>query len=358
MTLDGAHGPCRPSAAIRSRPPSRSWQRARDGSTWWTWTSPSRAWRATSTSSRRSPALPVSVQASGGIVTRRQVEALLDAGATRVVLGLGARWRRATLPRRDLRRGERLVIGIEEDAGRIRSRGRAPVDLPLVETLGWVVAAGASAFLVTSVRRVGDLGGPDLELVRRVVRARAARCSRRAGSRPSTTSLALRAAGAVGAVVGTAALDGSLDLVGGARRARPDVRGDRGLDSPPHGVPHRPRRPVRRELNEHPLDDAALLARALRDASRAGLRGRPARGRAARADRRGEARVAVAPARSRTARTPIAQARAYEARGRRGGLGAHRAAPFPRLARRSRSGAASRVDLRCCARTSSCTRPR
>jgi phosphoribosylformimino-5-aminoimidazole carboxamide ribonucleotide (ProFAR) isomerase len=80
-----------------------------------------------------------------------------------------------------------------------------------METLGWVVAAGASALLVTSVNRVSDRGGPDVELVRRVVRT--GRPVVAAGGIGSLDDLrALRAAGAVGAVVGTAVLDGSLDL--------------------------------------------------------------------------------------------------------------------------------------------------
>jgi phosphoribosylformimino-5-aminoimidazole carboxamide ribonucleotide (ProFAR) isomerase len=107
--------------------------------------------------------------------------------------------------------GPRLVIGIEAYEGRIRSRGRDPVDLPLVETLGWLVAAGASSLLVTSVDRVGRRSGPDLELIRRVVRA--GRPVLAAGGVASIADLhALRAAGAAGAVVGSAALDGSLDL--------------------------------------------------------------------------------------------------------------------------------------------------
>ncbi len=80
-----------------------------------------------------------------------------------------------------------------------------------METLGWVVPAGASALLVTSVERVGERTGPDVELVRRVVRA--GRPVLSAGGVASLADLHdLRAAGAVGAVVGRAAIDGSLDL--------------------------------------------------------------------------------------------------------------------------------------------------
>ena len=36
--------------------------------------------------------------------------------------------------------GERLAIGVEIDGGRVRSRGRRAVDLPLAETLAWLPA--------------------------------------------------------------------------------------------------------------------------------------------------------------------------------------------------------------------------
>jgi phosphoribosylformimino-5-aminoimidazole carboxamide ribonucleotide (ProFAR) isomerase len=95
--------------------------------------------------------------------------------------------------------------------GRIRSRGLNPVDLPLMETLGWVVSADARLLLVTAVDRVGARAGPDLELVRRALRA--GRPVLAAGGIGSVADLRdLRAAGAAGAVVGSAALDGSLDL--------------------------------------------------------------------------------------------------------------------------------------------------
>jgi phosphoribosylformimino-5-aminoimidazole carboxamide ribotide isomerase len=107
------------------------------------------------------------------------------------------------------------VIGIEVDGGRIRARGAGRPDdsegLDLMSTLGWLHAAGAPAFLVTSIDRVGGLDGPDVDLVRRV--ARAGRPTFAAGGVRSIEDLrALRAAGAAGAVVGRAALEGRIDL--------------------------------------------------------------------------------------------------------------------------------------------------
>jgi phosphoribosylformimino-5-aminoimidazole carboxamide ribotide isomerase len=143
--------------------------------------------------------------------TADQVQVLFEAGATRVVLGSAALADEPTTTMLLSAEGSRLVVGIEVNEGRIRSRGRDPVDLPLMETLGWVVSAGASELLVTSLAKVGERAGPDLELVGRVVRA--GRPVLAAGGIASIADLHdLRAAGAVGAIVGTATLEGSLDL--------------------------------------------------------------------------------------------------------------------------------------------------
>ena len=157
-------------------------------------------------------ALDASVQAGGGVRTEGHVRALRSAGAARVVLGSAALVDEALTRALLASEGPSLVVGIEiGDQGRIRSRGIDPVDLPLMETLGWLVPAVPSAFLVTAVARVGSTLGPDVASVRRVVRA--GRPVFAAGGIGSLDDLrALRAAGAAGAVVGRAALEGSLDL--------------------------------------------------------------------------------------------------------------------------------------------------
>lgn len=155
--------------------------------------------------------LPVSVQAAGGVSGPDDVRALLEVGATRVVLGSAALADEAAATALLSGEGPALVIGIEVDGGRIRSRGRPSVDLPLMETLGWVVSAGAALILVTSVDRVGGRAGPDIELVKRV--SRAGRPVLAAGGIATVEDLRdLRATGAAGAVVGSAWIEGSLDL--------------------------------------------------------------------------------------------------------------------------------------------------
>ena len=154
----------------------------------------------------------IRVQASGGVRTAADVDELRRAGAARVVLSSAALADedavRALVD--DVTPGE-LVVGIEVAEGRIRSRGVDPVDLDLMSTLGWLRACGARSFLVTAVTRVGTGAGPDLELIRRVARRGVETFA--AGGIASLEDLrAVREAGAVGAVIGRAAVEGRIDL--------------------------------------------------------------------------------------------------------------------------------------------------
>jgi phosphoribosylformimino-5-aminoimidazole carboxamide ribotide isomerase len=151
------------------------------------------------------------VQASGGVRTAEQVEALRALGASRVVVASAALADEEAVTKIIARsRPGETVVGIEVADGRIRGRG-AEIDLELASTLGWLRTAGAERLLVTAVDRVATVEGPDTALVRRAARAGLPVLA--AGGIRSLADLeAVRAAGAEGAVVGRSALEGRLDL--------------------------------------------------------------------------------------------------------------------------------------------------
>ncbi|MGZ8618243.1 MAG: 1-(5-phosphoribosyl)-5-[(5-phosphoribosylamino)methylideneamino]imidazole-4-carboxamide isomerase [Actinomycetota bacterium] len=156
-------------------------------------------------------ALGAGVQAAGAIVEDRQISAVLEAGARRVVLGSAALLDLDEAARLIERYGDRLVIGIEVDRDRIRARGRRTTDLPLLQTLSAVYAAGAARIVITSVRRVSTMSGPDVGAL--AIAVRLGLPSIAAGGIASIDDLeAVRDAGAEGAIVGRAALEGRLDL--------------------------------------------------------------------------------------------------------------------------------------------------
>ena len=106
--------------------------------------------------------LGVPVQASGGVTSPAQVEAMLEAGADRVVVGSAALAFRDAVESmiRDL--GDRVALGVEADGPTIRPRGRG-TELPLWDTLQWLATLPVPRYVFTEVGRVSSLAGPDLD---------------------------------------------------------------------------------------------------------------------------------------------------------------------------------------------------
>jgi phosphoribosyl isomerase A len=153
----------------------------------------------------------VRIQCSGGVRDRASVDRLLIAGADRVVLSSSALDQPDRVWKLVSDVGDRLVVGVEVADGRIWPRGEDGAELDLGATLDELVSGGAPSLLVTALDRVGGLGGPDLHLIRRVVSTGMPVVA--AGGVRSTVDLrAVRDAGAVGAVVGRAAIEGGVSL--------------------------------------------------------------------------------------------------------------------------------------------------
>ncbi len=106
--------------------------------------------------------LGVPVQASGGVRSADQVDALLARGAERVVLGSAALAARDEAEELVRTFGDRLVVGIEADGPTVRPRG-TDAELPLWDLLVWLARVEVQRYLFTEVGRVGGLEGPDLD---------------------------------------------------------------------------------------------------------------------------------------------------------------------------------------------------
>ncbi|HEY0416085.1 MAG TPA: HisA/HisF-related TIM barrel protein [Gaiellaceae bacterium] len=151
---------------------------------------------------RRVAALGVPVQASGGIRSRADADALLDAGADRVVVGTAA-W---PDPEPWLDLGEALVLAVDVRDGVVRTAGWTAAG-----ELAWedaVERARGARILLTAIDRDGTLAGPDLALVGEAT-ARGARVLAAGGVRSPADVAALARAGAEAAVVGRALLAGA-----------------------------------------------------------------------------------------------------------------------------------------------------
>jgi phosphoribosyl isomerase A len=152
---------------------------------------------------------PASVQASGGIRSVADAETLVRAGASRVVVGTAA-W--TLLDELVASLGDRLVVALDVREGVVRTRGWTEEGLALDEAIDRCVLAGASRLLCTAIERDGTLEGPDVELVRRVVERSRLPVLAAGGIGSDEDIDALEHAGAEGAVVGRALLEGRLEL--------------------------------------------------------------------------------------------------------------------------------------------------
>jgi phosphoribosylformimino-5-aminoimidazole carboxamide ribonucleotide (ProFAR) isomerase len=148
------------------------------------------------------------------VTSASQVDALLSAGATRVVLGSAAlAYRDAT---RDLMgaMGERLVVAIEAEGPTIRPRGRGGRELPLWDTLQWLAELDVARFLFVEVGRVGEMAGPDLDGIWALATHTGRPVLASGGIRhlEDLRAIAGLGPGVEGAVVGRALYEGDLDL--------------------------------------------------------------------------------------------------------------------------------------------------
>ena len=154
-------------------------------------------------------ASPVPVQASGGIRSVADAEALIGAGAERVVVGTAA-W--TLLDELVAALGERLVVALDVRDGVVRTRGWTQGSLGLDDAIARCVAARVPRLLCTAIDRDGTLAVPDTDLVARVAHASRLPVLAAGGIRDDADVDALERAGAEGAIVGRALLEGALTL--------------------------------------------------------------------------------------------------------------------------------------------------
>jgi len=160
-----------------------------------------------------SAAQGVPVQVSGGIRSLADAEALIAAGASRVVVGTAAFSGRGALEHLASKLGERLVVAIDVRAGRIAVAGwRRDGGLPVEEAVARCREAGVRRLHCTAIERDGTMQGPDLDLLA-LVRDRSALPVLAAGGIRSPADLdALARIGLEGAIVGRALLEGTISL--------------------------------------------------------------------------------------------------------------------------------------------------
>jgi phosphoribosylformimino-5-aminoimidazole carboxamide ribotide isomerase len=154
---------------------------------------------------------PAWVQASGGVRSVEDAQLLLEAGAARVVVGTAGFG--GLLPDLVEALGWRLVVALDVRDGVVRTTGwTESTGLQVDDAIDLCVLAGVSRLLCTAIDRDGTMSGPDVELVARVVERARLPVLAAGGIRDERDLNALEAAGAEGAIVGRAILQGTIAL--------------------------------------------------------------------------------------------------------------------------------------------------
>jgi phosphoribosylformimino-5-aminoimidazole carboxamide ribotide isomerase len=165
----------------------------------------------------------VRCEVAGGLRDEEAVAAVLDAGAARAVVGTAA-LRDPELVGRLIERfgAERVVIALDVRNGLAVGQGWVPGAAGIVvdDVLANLSARGARTFIVTAIERDGLLSGPNVELLGRLVDRGLGEIVASAGIASFGDILAVRAIGCVGAVVGRAIYEGSLNLADAIRLIR------------------------------------------------------------------------------------------------------------------------------------------
>jgi phosphoribosylformimino-5-aminoimidazole carboxamide ribotide isomerase len=114
----------------------------------------------------------VPVQYGGGLRTATAVDAALEAGAQRVIVGTAAFRDVDFLDDIVASHGSRVVVSVDVRGGAIATSGWTEVtDLPAVEAIMRLQARGVTTFIYTDADRDGALEGPDMDEVRAVADA-------------------------------------------------------------------------------------------------------------------------------------------------------------------------------------------
>jgi phosphoribosylformimino-5-aminoimidazole carboxamide ribotide isomerase len=154
----------------------------------------------------------VPVQVGGGYRSVEQIEAALEAGAARVIVGTAA-ISEDFLGDAATRFGTRLAVAVDVRDGVVAVEGwTATADLAPAELARRCAAAGLDTLLVTSTARDGSLAGPDLELLTELVDASGLDVLAAGGIRSLDDLRSIRDQGCAGAVVGSAIWLGRFSL--------------------------------------------------------------------------------------------------------------------------------------------------
>jgi phosphoribosylformimino-5-aminoimidazole carboxamide ribotide isomerase len=157
-------------------------------------------------------AVAIPVQVGGGMRTLEDIGRLIEAGASRAILGTAAAADPAFVARAVEEFAERVVVAVDVRGGRVMVKGWTEEGPALEEAVSALDEAGTPRYLVTSIARDGTLDGPDLRLYTQVLKLTRTPVIASGGVRDADDIWALRDLGCEAAVTGKALYERTLKL--------------------------------------------------------------------------------------------------------------------------------------------------
>ncbi|MGB9661106.1 MAG: 1-(5-phosphoribosyl)-5-[(5-phosphoribosylamino)methylideneamino]imidazole-4-carboxamide isomerase [Moorellaceae bacterium] len=158
----------------------------------------------------------VPVQVGGGVRSLREIEALLEAGAARVILGTAAVAEPELVARACEAYGEAMAVGIDSRDGLVAIKGWGVTSERRAVDLGREMAAlGVKRIIYTDISRDGTLRGPNLAAIRQMASACGLPLIASGGVATLKDIIALReleSVGVEGVIIGRALYNGQFTL--------------------------------------------------------------------------------------------------------------------------------------------------
>ncbi|MEX0985234.1 MAG: 1-(5-phosphoribosyl)-5-[(5-phosphoribosylamino)methylideneamino]imidazole-4-carboxamide isomerase [Actinomycetota bacterium] len=157
-------------------------------------------------------AVVLPVQVGGGVRSLEEIQAVVDLGAGRAILGTTAALDPAFVARAVEEFAERIVVAVDVRGGHAMIKGWTEEGPLLEDIMPALNDAGCMRYLATAIARDGTLDGPDLRLYKQMMTLTDRPIIASGGVRTAEDIWTLRDAGCEAAVTGKALYERTLKL--------------------------------------------------------------------------------------------------------------------------------------------------
>lgn len=152
-------------------------------------------------------------EVGGGIRSMEHIEAYLDAGLQRIILGTSAVRNKSLVEEAAKKYGKNIAVGIDAKDGMVAIEGweeKSTIDA--LEFAKTMAALGVGTIIYTDISRDGMLIGPNLDAMETMAKAVDIDVIASGGVTKNSDVLDLKATGVAGVIIGKAIYTGNVDL--------------------------------------------------------------------------------------------------------------------------------------------------